>query len=1117
MVLVALVAFAMLAAVAPALIETTKSVTFDATAGQEFEGRVAEFHSSRKESSPGEYEATIYWGDGTPKSTATIEPKVGEAESYYVRGKHTYKSGGTCKVTVELREKGYTEGSYTDFKAIESTGNVAGTPGTDCGGAAAEPPKEPPSAGIAPPDKKLRQGYIALIGSLSKPGSSAIVNYHWDFGDGKTADETDQGGNTNHIYDNPGTYQLTLTVTDANGLKATATSTREVIGVPKAVIEFSPDHGKKSTKFTFSGKKSSVPDGKIARWEWKCVGKDVKFDDSASKKHKGKKDETTCIFNHEKYSTASLTVTSDQGEKAHATVTVPVLPKFPPKASLSYGPEEPTVDQLVTFDASGSKSDPKGDGKGITKYHWDWGGGQVEDTTTPTVQHAFSGNPGPREISLTVTDAEGSTTLQDVVWITSKCVNETTVRGLQLRGDCLLESSCGDGGAARCYSGLGGMPVKMNGVDLVPPAAASIYASQATGKVGTGGWGVTNIKFGPFTLASGYDYSFTIPEGGGPKVISDTWRVNGKIHGFGAQSDPIVFNPDGSSFVPVNVKLPAPLSNVSGHVDLAATNDTPLYLGTLHIEAHNIPFPPFNIRDVVFDYTEANDSWFGSLALDTPYGTFGGEVGFVGGVFNHLGLFGENMNLALGQGIFLQKINGSYTVNPRQITAGVGLTIGPELSIPGAGSGSLVGIDGSWNLTYRSDGGWSTGIGGTASVVGVPVGDFSATYDSIGRFDTTVHFNTTLYTVFDVDAFFNLVYYDPSLFQATAGISICTKYIVHECAGGEIVLSSVGIAACIRLPWFLPDVGGYYKWGAGSVGYYFSGCSVGDVQIQIARIRPAQSRTFTVKKGTQSEVLAFEGQDGPPNVSLTGPGGQHVDTPADGYDMTEPFFVSQEPKDKKTYVMISRPNAGKWTVSVAEGSTPIVKMERAQGLPDPKVKARVTGSGTKRRLVYEATPIQGQRITFSEQGAKAGDTIGTTTKAKGSFAFTPADGPKEKRTIVAEVLQGGNPRATLKVATYSAPRVAPGKPKGLKLKRKGSSLQASWGRAAGATGYAIQVVLTDGRRIPILTPRRTVTIPGFAKSESATVTAAGYRVQGLNGPAAKAVLKPPKAKRKASG
>ena len=132
-----------------------------------------------------------------------------------------------------------------------------------------------------------------------------------------------------------------------------------------------------------------------------------------------------------------------------------------------------------------------------------------------------------------------------------------------------------------------------------------------------------------------------------------------------------------------------------------------------------------------------------------------------------------------------------------------------------------------------------------------------------------------------------------------------------------------------------------------------------------------------------------------------------METPADGYDMTEPFFVSQEAKDKKTYVMISRPNAGRWTVTVAPGSTPIVRTERAQGLPDPKIKARVTGSGTKRRLVWDATPIQGQRIIFSEQGGEDRRRDRDDHKARGAVAFTPTDGPRGKRTIVAEVLQHG--------------------------------------------------------------------------------------------------------------
>lgn len=45
----------------------------------------------------------------------------------------------------------------------------------------------------------------------SDPGS--IVGWHWDFGDGTSSDESDPV----HVYYQPGTYQVTLTVTDSHG------------------------------------------------------------------------------------------------------------------------------------------------------------------------------------------------------------------------------------------------------------------------------------------------------------------------------------------------------------------------------------------------------------------------------------------------------------------------------------------------------------------------------------------------------------------------------------------------------------------------------------------------------------------------------------------------------------------------------------------------------------------------------------------------------------------------------------------------------------------------------------------------------------------------------------
>ena len=79
------------------------------------------------------------------------------------------------------------------------------------------------------------------------------------------------------------------------------------------------------------------------------------------------------------------------------------LPNQPPIANFTYSPEEPVVNQSVTFDAS-SSYDPDGN---ITAYEWDFGDGNFTSTTEEKITHIYA-SPGNYTVNLTVTDDEGA-------------------------------------------------------------------------------------------------------------------------------------------------------------------------------------------------------------------------------------------------------------------------------------------------------------------------------------------------------------------------------------------------------------------------------------------------------------------------------------------------------------------------------------------------------------------------------------------------------------------------------------------------------------------------------------------------------------------------------------
>ena len=94
-----------------------------------------------------------------------------------------------------------------------------------------------------------------------------IVGYNWDLGDGTLK----EGQLVSHTYQLPGSYTVTLVVTDDAGRKGVVSQTLSVTdqNAPVAAFTFSPTDPDSATDVTFNGSGSTVPIGRtIVSYAW---------------------------------------------------------------------------------------------------------------------------------------------------------------------------------------------------------------------------------------------------------------------------------------------------------------------------------------------------------------------------------------------------------------------------------------------------------------------------------------------------------------------------------------------------------------------------------------------------------------------------------------------------------------------------------------------------------------------------------------------------------------------------------------------------------------------------------------------------------------------------------
>lgn len=229
---------------------------------------------------------------------------------------------------------------------------------------------------------------VSFSAEQSTDAESELSSFIWDFGDGNRA----TGPRVEHFYRRTGTYRVTLTVNDGEGLANSSQTTEHIVMInqfPEADFVL-PAVAAPGEAFSVDGSLSSDPDGNITNYEWYADGTLVA---------NGAQAEIT--FNEVGTHDVTLVVNDDSGyEMAQGILNKKIRVNAPPVPKWKTDPDQLVPDTEIIFTAIDSY-DPDGE---IKNYHWSFEDGV--ELQGRQIQRIFT-ESGPQRFTLTVDDGEG--------------------------------------------------------------------------------------------------------------------------------------------------------------------------------------------------------------------------------------------------------------------------------------------------------------------------------------------------------------------------------------------------------------------------------------------------------------------------------------------------------------------------------------------------------------------------------------------------------------------------------------------------------------------------------------------------------------------------------------
>jgi PKD repeat protein len=228
----------------------------------------------------------------------------------------------------------------------------------------------------------------------SIPGSGTISTWQWDFGDPGSGNNTSTQQNPTHIYNSPGTYNVTLLITNSNFCEHDTVIPINVNPAPVASFSYAASCVGDSTHFQDL---SIAPGSQIVSWLW-----DFSDGGTSTLQNPNHAFMVSGTYN------VKLKVTNLSGCMDSIVLQVVARPK--PVASYTYTNVFCPAGQVMFQDQS------QGVGASITERHWIFEPGQESSLINPV--HVFGVTNTTYPVTLIVTDNFGCTdTIVDTVFV----------------------------------------------------------------------------------------------------------------------------------------------------------------------------------------------------------------------------------------------------------------------------------------------------------------------------------------------------------------------------------------------------------------------------------------------------------------------------------------------------------------------------------------------------------------------------------------------------------------------------------------------------------------------------------------------------------------------------